>query len=114
MFIVHLQLPLDKIGRRPVVLASTLGIAMASLCLGFSSTFPAVLFARCLGQSFMNMYEVCKSTTDESVPLPAGFFSGTVAVTHSVLAEMTNPSNQALAYPIFGLCWPLGVIIGCV
>lgn len=33
---------------------------------------------------------------------------------HSALGELTNPSNQALAYPIYGMCWPLGVIIGWV
>lgn len=44
--------------------------------------------------------------------LLAGLFSGNVAVMHSVLAEITDSSNQAVAYPIYGLCWPLGVIIG--
>ena len=42
----------------------------------------------------------------------AGLFSGNVAVMHSVLGEITDASNQAIAYPIYGLCWPLGVIIG--
>ena len=45
---------------------------------------------------------------------PAGLFSGNVAVMHSALGELTNPSNQALAYPIYGLCCPLGVILGYV
>lgn len=44
----------------------------------------------------------------------AGFFSGNVAVMHAVLGEMTDASNQALAYPMYGLCWPLGVVIGYV
>ena len=41
--------PPDKIGRRPVILAGALGISIASLCLGFSTTFSGVLLARCFG-----------------------------------------------------------------
>lgn len=46
--------------------------------------------------------------------LEAGLFSGNVAVMHSVLGELTDSTNQAVAFPIYGLCWPLGVIIGYV
>ena len=42
----------------------------------------------------------------------AGTFSGTAAVLHSVLGELTDQSNQALAFPIYGLFWPLGNIVG--
>ena len=41
-------------------------------------------------------------------------FSGNIAVIHSVLGELTDATNQALAFPIYGLCWPLGSIIGFV
>jgi hypothetical protein len=44
----------------------------------------------------------------------AGLFSGNVAVLHSVLGELTDASNQAIAFPIYGLTWPLGAIIGFV
>lgn len=41
-----------------------------------------------------------------------GLFSGNIAVIHSVLGEITDSTNQAIAFPIYGLCWPLGAIIG--
>jgi len=31
-----------------------------------------------------------------------------------VLGEITDASNQAIAFPAYGLCWPVGSIIGCV
>ncbi|KAA1474864.1 MFS general substrate transporter [Dentipellis sp. KUC8613] len=82
----------DRIGRRPVIFTGILGMAVASILFGLSHTLTAVLFARCL----------------------AGLFSGNVAVIHSVLGELTDSSNQAIAFPIYGLTWPLGAIIGCV
>ncbi|KAI5122039.1 hypothetical protein M0805_006024 [Coniferiporia weirii] len=80
----------DRIGRKPVVLLGTVGIALSTVLLGFSKTLIGMLIARSL----------------------AGLFSGNVAVMHSVLGELTDSTNQALAYPIYGLCWPLGVVIG--
>lgn len=32
---------------------------------------------------------------------------------HSTLGELTDATNQALAFPIYGLAWPLGSVIGC-
>ncbi|KAI0094018.1 MFS general substrate transporter [Irpex rosettiformis] len=80
----------DKIGRKPVVLAGISGIALGTVIMGFSQSLFMVLFARSL----------------------AGFFSGNVAVVHSVIAEITDHTNQHTAFPIYGLCWPLGAIIG--
>ncbi|KAI0811272.1 MFS general substrate transporter [Irpex lacteus] len=80
----------DKIGRKPVVLAGIAGIALGTVIMGFSQSLFMVLFARSL----------------------AGLFSGNVAVVHSVIAEITDHTNQHTAFPIYGLCWPLGSIIG--
>ncbi|KAL6309000.1 MFS general substrate transporter [Sparassis latifolia] len=80
----------DRIGRRPVVLVGVAGIGFATICFGLSHTLTAVLFARCL----------------------AGIFSGNIAVVHSVLGELTDSTNQATAFPIYGLFWPLGAIVG--
>ncbi|OBZ75636.1 hypothetical protein A0H81_04450 [Grifola frondosa] len=80
----------DNIGRRPVVLAGIFGIAISTVLLGVSTTLTGVLLARCL----------------------AGLFSGNIAVIHSVLGELTDSTNQAIAFPIYGLCWPLGAIVG--
>ncbi|PFH50074.1 hypothetical protein AMATHDRAFT_146063 [Amanita thiersii Skay4041] len=80
----------DRIGRRPVILVATAGLAIASISFGLSRTFYHALFSRAL----------------------AGTFSGNVALLPSVLCEITDSSNQALALPIFGLWWPIGAIIG--
>jgi len=80
----------DRIGRRPVVLLGTIGIAVTTILFGFSRTLATVLISRAL----------------------AGLFSGNVAVMHSVLGELTDSTNQSIAYPLYGLCWPLGVIVG--
>ncbi|KAI0664917.1 MFS general substrate transporter [Cubamyces menziesii] len=80
----------DTIGRRPVVLLGIFGIGLATLFMGVSTTLAGVILARCLG----------------------GFFSGNIAVIHSVLGEITDSTNQSIAFPLYGLCWPLGAIIG--
>ncbi|RDX56894.1 MFS general substrate transporter [Lentinus brumalis] len=80
----------DVIGRRPIVLLGIFGIGLATLFMGVSTTLSGVLFARSLG----------------------GLFSGNVAVIHSVLGEITDSTNQATAFPLYGLCWPLGGVIG--
>ncbi|KAI0928813.1 hypothetical protein AcW1_005945 [Taiwanofungus camphoratus] len=60
------------------------------MLLGLSHSLAGVLLARCV----------------------AGIFSGNIAVIHSVLGELTDSTNQAIAFPIYGLFWPLGAIIG--
>ncbi|KZT11407.1 MFS general substrate transporter [Laetiporus sulphureus 93-53] len=80
----------DRIGRRPVVLAGILGIGVSTILLGLAHSLGGVLLARSV----------------------AGIFSGNIAVIHSVLGEITDATNQAVAFPIYGLFWPLGAIIG--
>lgn len=80
----------DRIGRKPVILIGISGIAAGTLMMGLSNSLFGVIFARSL----------------------AGFFSGNSAVVQSVIGEITDHTNQAVAFPIYGLCWPLGAIIG--
>ncbi|KAI0831192.1 MFS general substrate transporter [Trametes gibbosa] len=80
----------DVIGRRPLVLLGILGIGLSTMLFGISTTLSGLIMARCL----------------------SGFFSGNIAVIHSVLGEITDASNQAVAFSLYGLCWPLGSIIG--
>ncbi|KZV75763.1 MFS general substrate transporter [Peniophora sp. CONT] len=80
----------DRFGRRPIIFLGAFGMAMGTLLFGFSKSLPAMLVARSLG----------------------GLFSGNVAVMHSTLGELTDATNQAIAFPIYGLAWPLGSIIG--
>ncbi|KAF8275256.1 major facilitator superfamily domain-containing protein [Lactarius quietus] len=80
----------DVIGRRPVIFIGMLGMNLATLLFGLQRTLVGLLLVRCLG----------------------GFFSGNVAVIYSVLGELTDSTNQAIAFPIFSLAWPVGSIIG--
>ncbi|KAL1947733.1 hypothetical protein VTO73DRAFT_13457 [Trametes versicolor] len=80
----------DVIGRRPIVLFGIFGIGLSTMLFGISTTLSGLIMARCL----------------------SGLFSGNVAVIHSVLGEITDSTNQAIAFPLYGLCWPLGGIIG--
>ncbi|KIJ52561.1 hypothetical protein M422DRAFT_58696 [Sphaerobolus stellatus SS14] len=80
----------DKIGRRPVIFTSTLGIALCTSWFGLSTTLWSALAARSL----------------------SGLLAGNIAVIHSTLGELTDESNQSVIFPIYGMVWPLGGIIG--
>ncbi|PFH50071.1 hypothetical protein AMATHDRAFT_146091 [Amanita thiersii Skay4041] len=80
----------DIVGRRPVIIGGAAGLAVSTLFFGVSTNFLEILISRCI----------------------AGIFSGTAAVLLSALGEITDSTNQAQAFPIFGLFWPLGSIIG--
>lgn len=80
----------DIIGRRPIILAGALGIALSTLLFGCSQSLAGLLLSRSL----------------------AGIFSGNSGVLHSALAELTDPSNRAIAVPIYGMIWPVGSIAG--
>ncbi|KAF8742716.1 hypothetical protein AX14_002525 [Amanita brunnescens Koide BX004] len=80
----------DAIGRRPIIIGAPLGIAITTLWFGLSRTYLQILVSRCL----------------------SGIFSANSAVILSAIGEVTDSTNQIVAFPIFGLCWPLGSIIG--
>ncbi|KAL0578152.1 hypothetical protein V5O48_003857 [Marasmius crinis-equi] len=80
----------NTIGRRPVIALGTLGVAFATVYFGISRSLTEIILSRCL----------------------AGIFAGIIAVIHSVLAEITDSTNQSLAFPIYGMFWPLGSILG--
>jgi MFS family permease len=42
----------------------------------------------------------------------AGFVSGNSSVYQTILAELTDATNQASAYPIYGGVYPLGATLG--
>ncbi|KAF8969920.1 major facilitator superfamily multidrug-resistance, DHA1 sub-family [Flammula alnicola] len=80
----------DRLGRRPVVLTGTAGLAATTLLFGFSTSFTGAMYTRAL----------------------AGLFSGNVAVIPTILIEITDQTNQAFAFSFFGFWWPLGAIMG--
>lgn len=80
----------DRVGRRPVILCGITGVALTTLLLGLSTSFPMMIVVRAM----------------------AGLCAGNVAVMHSVVGELTDASNQAIALPFYGISWPLGSVIG--
>ncbi|TFK29792.1 MFS general substrate transporter [Coprinopsis marcescibilis] len=80
----------EKVGRKPIVVGGTLGLAVATVLFGFTMSLPTILLSRAL----------------------AGLCSGNAAVLHSVLGELTDSTNQHTAFPLYGLFWPLGSILG--
>ncbi|KAH0826225.1 major facilitator superfamily domain-containing protein [Lanmaoa asiatica] len=80
----------DMVGRRPVVFTGLVGIAVTTAALGLSTSFAGIVASRFFG----------------------GLVAGNVAVIHSILAEITDDTNQDLAVPIYSLSWPVGTVIG--
>jgi hypothetical protein len=67
--------------------------------------------------STRSLHRSVTSGRHQSIPCltsitPGGFFSGNTAVIYSVLGEITDSTNQAIALPIFALAWPVGSVIG--
>ncbi|KAF8184895.1 MFS general substrate transporter [Mycena galopus ATCC 62051] len=80
----------DIIGRRPIVLAGAVGLAVVTFLLGFCTSLTEILLVRAL----------------------AGIFAGNVAVYHAILGEITDASNSPRAYSLYAFTWPLGSTIG--
>lgn len=80
----------DRIGRKPVILLGLSGVALSTLLFGLSRTFWWAVISRSM----------------------AGALSGNAAVVQSVVGEITDETNQALAFPLTGLSWSFGCIIG--
>ncbi|KAF7972102.1 hypothetical protein HWV62_18924 [Athelia sp. TMB] len=80
----------DRVGRRPVIFTGVIMVGFSTLLFGLSTSFPMMVVTRAL----------------------AGLFAGNVSVMHSVIGELTDASNQAIALPIYALAWPMGSVIG--
>ncbi|EJD05438.1 MFS general substrate transporter [Fomitiporia mediterranea MF3/22] len=80
----------DRIGRKPVILIGLSGVALSTLLFGIARSFWFAVIARSL----------------------SGALSGNAAVVQSVVGEITDETNQAEAFPLTGLSWSLGCIIG--
>ncbi|KDQ58164.1 hypothetical protein JAAARDRAFT_34978 [Jaapia argillacea MUCL 33604] len=80
----------DSIGRKPVILVGTSGIAITSVMFGLSQTFTGVLLTRFL----------------------TGIFCGTIGAIHSVVGELSDSTNQSTAFPLYDICSALGFVIG--
>ncbi|SJX63801.1 uncharacterized protein SRS1_14547 [Sporisorium reilianum f. sp. reilianum] len=80
----------DRIGRKPVLLIGLLGSFLSVNAFGLARTFPQMVLARSI----------------------AGLMNGNIAILKSVLAEVTDETNQARAFSLIPLCFALGSIVG--
>ncbi|KAJ2741486.1 hypothetical protein GGI20_005157 [Coemansia sp. BCRC 34301] len=80
----------DRIGRRPVLLISLVGIITVSILFGLSKTFAMAVVLR----------------------LAAGVFAGNAAVTKSALAEIADDTNRSRIMSLIPLTWNVGSLLG--
>ncbi|KAJ7724072.1 hypothetical protein DFH07DRAFT_946415 [Mycena maculata] len=78
----HSSRGLDLVGRRPIILLGGLGLAVVILLLGFCTSLSQIIIRIAYG-------------------FQAGCLAGNTAVYLAVLTEITDPSNQAVAYPLY-------------
>ncbi|OZJ03734.1 hypothetical protein BZG36_04148 [Bifiguratus adelaidae] len=82
----------DRFGRKPVLLCGLLGNTITMIMFGMSKTLAFAVLSRCL----------------------CGALNGNVGVSKSVLGEITDHTNQPMAFAMFGFCWGVGGIAGPV
>jgi DHA1 family tetracycline resistance protein-like MFS transporter len=80
----------DRIGRRPVLLASLAGGACSYVLLGFSKSYEAALVARIL----------------------AGICAANIAVANAYVADVTTKENRSKGMGLIGAAFGLGFIFG--
>lgn len=73
-----------------MVLWSAVGMGVMTLLFGLSKNLTSVLVTRALN----------------------GFFAGSIAVTQSVLGEISDSTNVSITLPVYAMIWPLGAIMG--
>ncbi len=80
----------DKFGRRPVILLGLIGNSLSMLSFGISHSLTWALVSRSM----------------------CGFLNGNIAVSKCVIGEVTDKTNQAKGFSLFGLAFGAGIIIG--
>jgi MFS family permease len=78
----------DRYGRRPVLLIGLVGNTITMIMFGLSPNLTMAVLSRCL----------------------CGALNGNVGVSKSVLGEITDSTNQPMAFAMFGFCWGVGGI----
>ncbi|KAG1064853.1 hypothetical protein G6F42_026924 [Rhizopus arrhizus] len=78
----------DRYGRRPVLLTGLIGNTISSCMFGLSKSLWWAIGARAL----------------------CGIMNGNSGVARSMVSEITDNTNKAKAFSIFGFCWGAGMI----
>ncbi|KAI1432263.1 MFS general substrate transporter [Xylaria sp. CBS 124048] len=80
----------DRIGRKPVLVSSLIGVAIATSFFGMATTIWQMILFRCA----------------------AGVFAGTVVTIRTMFSEHSTPQTQARAFSWFAVSGNLGIFIG--
>lgn len=80
----------DRLGRKPVLVFSLVGVTIATSLFGFSKTIWEMILFRCV----------------------AGIFGGTIVTMRTMLAEHSSPRTQAVIFSWFAFSGNLGIFIG--
>jgi MFS family permease len=99
----------DRIGRVPVVVIGTFGLAAVTFLFGLSTTFQSLLITRFLSSSCCS-YSSFRISNSLNV---AGLFCGIIGALHSIVGELSDTSNASTAFPLYDICSALGFIVGC-
>ncbi|MBB4128664.1 DHA1 family tetracycline resistance protein-like MFS transporter [Xanthomonas translucens] len=80
----------DRYGRRPVILASCLGLGVDFAVMALAQSLPLLLLARVV----------------------SGVFSASFTTANAYIADITTPDKRAQAYGMIGAAFGLGFVIG--
>jgi MFS family permease len=82
----------DKLGRKPILVTSLLGLSITVSLFGFSKSIWQMILFRCM----------------------AGIFSGSIVCIRAMLQELSTPRTQAQAFSYFAFAGNLGIFLGPV
>ncbi|KAI1171077.1 major facilitator superfamily transporter [Nemania sp. FL0916] len=80
----------DRIGRKPVLVSSLLGLALATSCFGLAKSIWQMVVIRCA----------------------AGVFAGTIVTIRTMIAEHSTRKTQARSFAWFAVAGNLGIFLG--
>ncbi|KAI0803737.1 major facilitator superfamily transporter [Xylaria sp. FL0064] len=80
----------DRIGRKPVLVSSLLGVAVATAFFGFAKTIWQMILFRCV----------------------AGVFAGSIVTIRTMISEHSTRETQATAFAWFAVAGNVGILVG--
>ncbi|TRM65076.1 major facilitator superfamily domain-containing protein [Schizophyllum amplum] len=90
MTVLHWSRTSDRVGRKPVILIGLFGLSVSMYLFGLSKTFTGLVLSRALN----------------------GALNGNIGVIKSMMAEMTDETNIAVAYAYMPIAWSTGGTLG--